>query len=84
MTNIRKPPEAYQIDYRWLAGQCRQAVSRASTENERADLRARAKTWDFLADHCPHRHRPALNEEVSYQRQVEEESVARRICHEPD
>jgi hypothetical protein len=68
MTNIRKSPEAYQIDYRWLADQCRRAVSRASTEKERADLLARAKTWDFLADHGPHRHLPALNEEVSYQR----------------
>jgi hypothetical protein len=68
MTNMRKPPERYQIDYRWLADQCRQAVTRASTEKERAELLARAKTWDFLADRCPQRHRPALNEEVSYQR----------------
>jgi hypothetical protein len=53
MTNIRKPPEAYQIDYRWLADQCRQAAHTASTETERADLLARAKTWDFLANHLP-------------------------------
>ena len=47
-------------DYRRLADQCRQAARTASTEKERADLLASAKTWDFLADHSP-RH-PALNE----------------------
>jgi hypothetical protein len=45
--------------YRRLADQCRQAARTASTEEEQADLLARAKTWDFLADHCPHH--PALN-----------------------
>jgi hypothetical protein len=28
----------------------------ASTEEERADLLSRAKTWDFLADHCSQQH----------------------------
>jgi len=37
-------------DYRWLADQCRQTARTVSTENERADLVARAKTWDLLAD----------------------------------
>jgi hypothetical protein len=50
----KKPPEEYRPNYQWLADQCRQAVSRVSTEKERADLLARAKTWDFLADHGPH------------------------------
>jgi hypothetical protein len=37
-------------DYRWLADQCQQTARTVSTENERADLVARAKTWDLLAD----------------------------------
>jgi hypothetical protein len=44
-------PEEYRPDYRRLADQCRQAARTASTETERADLLARAKIWDFLADH---------------------------------
>jgi hypothetical protein len=39
----------YRPNYRWLADQCRQAAGKA-TEQERADLLARAKLWDFLAD----------------------------------
>ena len=46
--------------YRRLADQYREAALTVSAEKERADLLARAKIWDFLADHCP-RH-PALNE----------------------
>jgi len=38
-------------DYRWLANQCRQASRTVSTEKERTDLLARAKTWEFLAGH---------------------------------
>jgi len=45
--------------YRRLANQCRETARMVSAEEERADLLARAKIWDFLADHCP-RH-PALN-----------------------
>jgi hypothetical protein len=45
------PPEEYRPDYRWLADQCRQAARKVSTENERADLLGRAKTWDLLAEH---------------------------------
>jgi hypothetical protein len=56
----RRPPEEYRPNYRWLADQCRQAARTASTEIERDDLLARAKTWDFLADHGPHH--PPLNE----------------------
>jgi hypothetical protein len=37
-------------DYQWLADQCRQAARTASTEKERTDLLARAKTWDLLAE----------------------------------
>jgi hypothetical protein len=37
--------------YRRLADQCRQAARTASTEEERADLLTRAKTWEFLAEH---------------------------------
>jgi hypothetical protein len=47
----RGPAEEYRPNYRWLADQCRQAARTASTETERADLLARAKTWDFLAEH---------------------------------
>jgi hypothetical protein len=60
MTGKKRPWGEYRPDYRWLADQCRQAARTASTETDRADLLARAKTWDFLAEHCP-RH-PALNE----------------------
>jgi hypothetical protein len=60
MAYRKRPPEEYRPDYRWLADQCRQAAQTVSTENERADLLARAKTWDFLAEHRPHH--PALNE----------------------
>jgi hypothetical protein len=45
------PPEEYRPDYRRLADQCRQAARTTSIETERADLLARAKTWDFLAEH---------------------------------
>jgi hypothetical protein len=55
--NNKKSLEEHQQDYRWLAEQVREA---AQTQQERAELLARAKLWDFLADHCsPH---PALNE----------------------
>jgi hypothetical protein len=54
------PAEQYRPNYRWLADQCRQAARTASTETERADLLARAKLWNFLAEH--HLHHPALNE----------------------
>jgi hypothetical protein len=47
----RGPAEEYRPDYRWLANQCRHAAGKASTETERVDLLARAKTWDFLAEH---------------------------------
>jgi hypothetical protein len=53
MTRGKRPPEEYRPNYRWLADQCRQALRRVSTEKERADLLARAKTFDFLADHPP-------------------------------
>jgi hypothetical protein len=40
-------------DFRWLADQCRKAACRVSTQEERAELLERAKTWDFLAEHPP-------------------------------
>jgi hypothetical protein len=40
-------------DYWRFADQCRQAARTVSTEKERAELLARAKTFDFLAEHCP-------------------------------
>ena len=43
----KKRPE----DYRRLAGLCRQAARVASTDKERNNLLARAKTFDFLAEH---------------------------------
>jgi len=51
-----KTPE----EYRQLAEKCRETARTVSTERDRADLLARAKIWDFLADHRP-RH-PTLNE----------------------
>jgi hypothetical protein len=45
----KKSPEYY----RWLADQCLQAARMVSTEKERANLLARAKTWEFLADRLP-------------------------------
>ena len=59
-TRRRGPPEEYRPDYRWLADQCRQAARKVSTEKERADLLARAKTWDFLANHYAPLSHPAL------------------------
>ena len=43
----KKRPE----DYRRLADLCRQAGRVASTDKERNNLLARAKTFDFLAEH---------------------------------
>jgi hypothetical protein len=56
----KRPWADFRPDYRWLADQCRQAAGKVPTEKERNDLLSRAKTWDFLAEHCPHH--PALNE----------------------
>jgi len=49
--NNKKSPQEHRPDYQRLADQCRQGARTASTEQERADLLARAKTWDFLAKH---------------------------------
>ena len=49
--NNKKSPQEHRPDYQRLADQCRQGARTASTEQERADLLARAKTWDFLAEH---------------------------------
>jgi sigma54-dependent transcription regulator len=46
----KKEPE----DYRWLAERVRETAQTVSTESERAELLARARMWDFLADHGPH------------------------------
>jgi hypothetical protein len=46
--NIRSPEE-----YRRLAKKCREAARKISAEKERAEFLARAKTFDFLAEHCP-------------------------------
>jgi hypothetical protein len=55
MTNKKRPPGRGPIpDYRWVADQCRQAARKVSTKTEQADLLARAKLWDFLADRRPH------------------------------
>jgi hypothetical protein len=39
--------------YRWLAERVRETAQKVSTESERAELLARARMWDFLADHGP-------------------------------
>jgi hypothetical protein len=57
--NQKKAPEKQAKDYRGLADRVREAAHRVSNESKRAELLARAKMWDFLADHFPHR--PALN-----------------------
>ena len=41
-------------EYRRLADKCRETARTVSTEKERTDLLAMAKTWDFLADHVGH------------------------------
>jgi hypothetical protein len=43
-------------DYRRLADQCRQAACTVSTEKERTELLARAKTFDLLAEHIVQQH----------------------------
>ena len=53
--NTKNPEE-----YRSLAKKCREAVRSVSAEKERAEFLARAKTFEFLAEHCLHH--PALEE----------------------
>ena len=48
--NNKKSLEEHQRYYRQFAEQVREAAYKASTEKERAELLARAKTWDFLAE----------------------------------
>jgi hypothetical protein len=57
--NQKQAPEKQAEDYRGLAHRVREAAYRVSNERQRAELLARAKLWDFLADHFPHR--PGLN-----------------------
>jgi hypothetical protein len=57
--NQKRAPEKQAEDYRGLANRVREAAYRVSNERQRAELLARAKLWDFLADHFPYR--PALN-----------------------
>jgi hypothetical protein len=45
----KKSPEFY----RRLADQCRETARTVSTDKERDELLASAKTWDFLADRLP-------------------------------
>jgi hypothetical protein len=56
--NHKQAREKQAKDYRGLAERVREAAYRDSNERQRAELLARAKIWDFLADHFPHR--PAL------------------------
>jgi len=56
MAASTKNPE----EYRRLAKKCREAAGSVSAENERAEFLARAKTFESLAEHCPHH--PALGE----------------------
>jgi hypothetical protein len=52
--NQKQAPEKQAEDYRQLAERVREAAHRVSNERQRAELLARAKIWDFLADHFPH------------------------------
>ena len=55
-SGYRQKPMTYRKrseDYLWLADQCRKSARTVSTQEERADLLDRAKTWDFLAEHPP-------------------------------
>jgi len=52
-TQKRSPYKHGPKDCPQLAEKVREAAHTASTETERADLLARAKLWDFLAEHCP-------------------------------
>jgi hypothetical protein len=47
----KRNPAEYRPDYRWLAEKAREAARTVSTQEERAELLARAKTWDLLAEH---------------------------------
>jgi hypothetical protein len=58
--NQKQAPEKQAEDYRGLANRVREAVHRASSETQRAELLASAKMWDFLADHCQHRRKPTI------------------------
>jgi hypothetical protein len=40
-------------EYRRLAKRCREAACSVSAEKEQAELLARAKAFDLLAEHCP-------------------------------
>jgi hypothetical protein len=46
--NTKNPEE-----YRRLAEKCREAARKVSADKERAEFLARAKTFEFLAEHCP-------------------------------
>jgi hypothetical protein len=59
MTNIKNPEE-----YRRFAKMCREAARSVSAEKERAELLARAKAFDFLAEHCPHH--PVLDDRLPH------------------
>jgi hypothetical protein len=67
-----KAPEKQAEVYRGLADRVREAAYRDSNERQRAELLARAKMWDFLADHCQHHQKPtivsspALNNKVAH------------------
>jgi hypothetical protein len=52
--NHKQGPEKQAEDYRALANRVREAAYRDSNESQRAELLARAKVWDFLADHRQH------------------------------
>jgi hypothetical protein len=52
--NNKKSTEEYRREYRLLAEKVRKAARTAATEKERAELLARAKLWDLLADRCLH------------------------------
>jgi hypothetical protein len=56
----KQAPEKQAEDYRGLADRVREAAHRVSNERERAELLARAKIWDFLADHRQHDQKPTI------------------------
>jgi hypothetical protein len=58
--NQKQAPEKQVEDYRGLANRVREAAYRASNDGQRAELLARAKVWDFLADHRQHHRKPTI------------------------
>jgi hypothetical protein len=61
LSNINKTSK----EYRRLAKRCRELARTVSAASERADLLARAQTWELLADRVPMRRAPTISRALS-------------------